>query len=155
MNNDKDFPKITHLLCGVDGSEPACRAAALAAQLAQALGAKLTYLTVASEAEPQGQLKDYIEAEGLTGQSMPLLSAEADSCLDQAINIARGAGAPQVERLIKTGDAASVICDTAGQIGADCIALGRHGRGAVHRLVAGSVSDTLAKNCDMTLVLVN
>ncbi|MEZ5934814.1 MAG: hypothetical protein R3F54_23340 [Alphaproteobacteria bacterium] len=69
MNNQAELSNMSNLLCGVDGSEPACRAAALAAQLASALDVKLTYLTVAREIEPRGDLKGYLEAEGLKGRA--------------------------------------------------------------------------------------
>ncbi len=151
METNKSF---AHLLCGVDGSDPACRAAADAARLVLALGAKLTFLAVAQEAERSEEIEQYLEVEGLRGLSLPMLPTAAEACLDTAMSIAREVGVANATRLVMTGEVAPTICLTAQTKGADCIVLGRHRRGAARTLVKGSVAKAVGDNCDAALVLV-
>lgn len=143
-----------HILCGVDGSDPACRAAETAAKLAVALEADLTFVTVAREAKPDAAMKAYLEAEGLKGVALPLLPSVAEECMDIAMQLASAAGHNHPTRLIKTGEVATTLEAAVRNTGADLIVLGRHHRTNVSRAVFGSVSRAVGGACEQTLVLV-
>jgi len=133
-------PGIRHILCGVDGSDPACRAAEHAAWLAVALKADLTFLAVAREAEPSAALDAYRQAEGLGEEPIPLLASEAENCLAAAQSRASAMGMDKTTRLIRTGNIAHTLLSVATEIGADTIVLGRHNHSDLRRSVVGSVS---------------
>lgn len=64
MNSVSATPPFSHILCWVDGSDEACRAAERAASLAQSLGAKLSYVAVGVETGRDQGFDDYARIEG-------------------------------------------------------------------------------------------
>lgn len=171
---------ITHLLCGVDGSEAAYRAAELAARLALTLNARLTFLVVAPEAKASAELERFRKVEGLDEEPLPSIPVEADACLERAIGIARRAGVSDLTARVMTGDGrevstargrvhrsstavreteggpepASTICSAARSLGADCIVLGRHRRGAVSAALRASTARRIGDDCDCPVLSV-
>jgi len=145
-------PGIRHILCGVDGSEPACRAAEHAAWLAQALKADLTFLAVAREGHSNSELDAYRQSEGLGEEAIPLLASEAESCLSAAQNSASAMGIDKTTRLIRVGNVAQTLLDVATETGADTIILGRHPHSDLRRTVMGSVSRKIAAKSRLTLL---
>ena len=148
-------PAFHHILVGVDGSEPACRAAELAARLARATGAELTLLAVARDAaQAPPEIERLMEREGAGDGQIPLLPADAATCLDVAAKAPRGAGVERPQRVIATGDATEMIADAARSRRADCIVLGRHRHGAARRLIMGSTAQELGRRIDVPILLV-
>ena len=147
-------PAFRHILCGVDGSGPACRAAEQAAWLATALEAQLTFLTVAQEAAPDAAIDAYRRTEGLGEEPLPLLASEAESCLATAQKTALAAGHSGAQRLIRTGKVAATLLSVALETGADTVILGRHQRNDLRRALTGSVSQKIAANSRLTLIQV-
>lgn len=143
-----------HILVGVDGSGPACRAAVAAAGLALALDAKLTFLAVAREVRASKEIEDYAKLEGIDTPSLPLLRKEAEFCLAAAVISARELGLTGPERLIQTGDVAQTIALVSRTHGTDCIVLGRSSHGAMRSLVMGSVAKTVGDSTDSALMLI-
>ena len=143
-----------HILVGVDGSGPACRAAVAAARLALTLNAKLTFLAVAREVRASKEIEDYAKLEGIDTPSLPLLRKEAEFCLAAAGISARELGLTCPERLIQTGDVAQTIALVSRTHEADCIVLGRSSHGAVRSLVMGSVAKKVGDATDSALVLI-
>jgi nucleotide-binding universal stress UspA family protein len=147
-------PEIRHILCGVDGSDPACRAAEHAAWLAVSLKANLTFLTVAQEAQTYAELDAYRQSEGLGEEPIPLVSSEAESCLMAAQSRASIMGHDNTTRMIRTGKVAQKLLSVAAEIGADTIVLGRHDHSELHRSIVGSVSRTIAAKSRLNLLQV-
>ncbi|MGB3553800.1 MAG: universal stress protein [Jannaschia sp.] len=143
-----------HILVGVDGSGPACRAAVVASRLALALDAKLTFLAVAREVRASKDIEDYAKLEGIDTPSLPLLRKEAEACLAAAMASARELGLPGAERLIQTGDVAQTIALVARTCETDCIVLGRNPHGTVRTLVMGSVARTVGEGAAAALLMV-
>ena len=137
-------PEVRHILCGVDGSDPACRAAEHAAWLATALNAKLTFLAVAREAGNSAALDVYRRTEGLGEEPVPLMSTAAEQCLIAAQSSASALGNNKTTRLIRIGKVAQTLLSVATEIEADMIVLGRHEHSELHRSIVGSVSRTIA-----------
>ncbi|MCT4372651.1 universal stress protein [Yangia mangrovi] len=143
-----------HILVGVDGSGPACRAAVAAARLALALNAKLTFLAVAREVRASKEIEDYAKLEGIDAPCLPLLRKEAEFCLAAAVISARELGLTATERVIQTGEVAQTIALVSRTHGVDCIVLGSSPRGAVRTLVMGSVAKTVGEVADTPLLLI-
>ncbi|OMO63983.1 Universal stress protein A [Corchorus capsularis] len=59
-----------------------------------------------------------------------------------------------VERIVGSGDAKDVICNTVEKIKADTLVMGCHGYGFFKRALLGSVSDHCAKNVKCPVVIV-
>jgi len=145
-------PKVKHILCGVDGSDPACRAAEHAAWLAQALNAKLTFLAVAREAGNSAALDAYRQAESLGEERVPLMSRDAEQCLNAAQSSASALGNISTQRLIRIGKVAQTVMSVAFEIEADLVVLGRHDHSELHRSIVGSVSRTIAAKSKLNIL---
>ena len=143
------------LLCGVDGSAPACRAAETAARWAVRLGASLTFVAITREAPTDPGVEAYRRAEGLTHEPVMLPASDAVACLDAAMRVAVAAGHPGARAVVRAGPVAGTLVSVAREIGADTIVLGRHGHSVIRRTVLGSVSGEVANRTDHTLVLVS
>lgn len=137
-----------HLLCCVDGSAPACRAAEWAALLASTLNARLTFLVVAPEGRATYELDRYLELEGIVGASLPVVSVKAERCLDIAMRNAHRVGVPNSATRIMTGKIVPAICQTARSIGADRIVLGRHRRATLSIAFRSSVARSVGDGCN-------
>ena len=142
------------ILCGVDGSEAACRAVEVAADLGRRCNARLAFVSVASEAPLSEEVRSYLVAEGLKGQAQPLLRKDAEACLRIAIGIAREAGIQDVERLVVIDGSAQGIVATANKLGASIIVLGHHGRHAVKNLLFGSTVRKVLDQASQSVLLV-
>lgn len=137
-----------HILVATDGSDPAGRAIALAATLAEAMDADLRLLTVGSGLGPV-EARRIAHAEGDLGAA---IDADAAALLDGAEAIARKNGATRIERIAAWGDPADTALDYARH--ADMLILGRRGRGRVAGLLLGSVSQKLVSLASIPVVVV-
>ena len=133
----------TKILCAHDGSNHSDPAIKLAAELAKATGAELTCLAVnVALGGPRGPLL------------MTWENAEADAVLARAGKAAKAAGAPSVKTVLAKGrDPAGAIVHYAFENGFDHIVVGTGEKGAMKKLVIGSVSaDVAAKaHCPVTV----
>ena len=80
------FQKI---LCAVDGSEHAAKAAEAASELAAKHGGTVTFLTVTKDFKINDEVKRFIELENLTGEPQYVLDSYATKVLQQAKDTAR------------------------------------------------------------------
>ena len=134
---------VHKVLCAHDGHEHSNAAVKLAAELAKATGASLTCLAVNTM---------------LGGARGPLTLAwddsEADAVLASAGKSAKQAGAADVKTVIvKSRDPGGAIVHYAFEHGFDHIVVGTGEKGAMRKLVIGSVSsDVAAKaHCPVTV----
>jgi len=79
--------------------------------------------------------------------------AEAESLVTRTAKALRDAGF-QVTTIIETGDAKSVIIDTAAKWPADLIVMGPHGRKGLERFLLGSVSEAVARHAPCSVQIV-
>jgi nucleotide-binding universal stress UspA family protein len=124
------------ILVGVDGSFEAKATAEFGANLAQATGAKLVLAycvapLAAVEAQPLGA---YLEAEGVFGRQV--LRELAARCARPGLAI---------DPLLVDGEPARRLASMALELDADLVAVGHRGRGAVRRVLLGSVADRLVQ----------
>lgn len=139
---------MKRIMVAVDGSEPSLHAASMAAQLARATGAMLILaharVPVAYPAEvawvPSPELEQAQER-----QAHEILKHTAESLAGPGV---------QVTALVLHGGAAEAIAEAATREGADLVVVGSRGRGAVARMLLGSVADRLVHICHKPVLVV-
>ena len=142
------------ILCAVDGSQHALKAAEVAGQLARQLSAKLTFLTVTKELKMSEEVKRYMEIEHLTGELQYVLDEYTEQVMQQAKDAARAAGVSDAKAQVKTGQPARVIVNAAEAGGYDAIVIGGRGHGDLEGLLLGSVSHKVASLAKCTVITV-
>ena len=138
------------IVVGVDGSDQARHAAALAASLARTSGAKLYLMTVVRP--PEGWW-------GIVG-SPPTPTALSKTLTDAQREIL-DAVASQIdldgvdyETIEDIGDPARVLAEYCETVSADMLVVGKRGAGFIERLVLGSVANRLAHDAPCPVLLV-
>ncbi len=136
------------ILCCVDGSQHALKAAETACELARRFDGQITFLTVAKELKPNEQVKRFLEIEHLSGEPQYVLDEYTQEIIAKAKAEAEACGVKKVVSEVKSGHPARTIVDFAEKRGFDCIVLGSRGLGDIEGILLGSVShkvNTLAK----------
>jgi len=126
-----------HILIPTDGSETAERAARQAIELAKALGASITAVTVS----PRLHVPSYGVAsiDDARDDALRAIEARTGPGLDVLRRAAEELGVPcKLERRMGD-DVADAILDAARETRADAIAMGTRGHGGLKGLVLGSV----------------
>lgn len=154
MNAATEAAPFNHVLCWVDGSDEACRAAERAARLASSLDAGLSFLAIGEEAGRSEGFEEYARIEGVSEPMPPSIENDVRACLDQAMSIAAQAGVKDAARLVRTGNAATAICEAARAQGTDLVVIRRRRSSLVERLLGASVPDTLANGCGFAVLTV-
>jgi len=138
---------IRKILVGHDESPPADRALALAADLAEEYDARLVLLTVLpplpSVAPDTASISDVTRARidtalGMLRQRAERLRTEGRS----------------VGHLVEIGDPTERLLDLADRLEVDVTVLGRSGKGAVARLLMGSVTTSLLHQSKRPILVV-
>ena len=134
------------ILCAVDDTDYSKTAVALAAQMANAMGAELTLLAV----------NELMGGYGGKGAIATYLWEEADvkRVLDGATAYAKTAGVSSPKTAsAKSRDVARAIVVFAEEIDADHIVVGTGGKGGISRFMMGSVSrDVVSRaHCPVTV----
>lgn len=142
---------IKKLLCAVDGSHSANRAAAYAAGLARLTGASLTFLTV-------NTVSDLDMAEEPLAWDSTVAGAARDQVrqeLAEAVEAAQTAGLNQADCVvIHSRDIPGAIADYVGSKGFDHLVVGSQGRSGLSRLLLGSVAAAVVQQapCPVTVI---
>ena len=139
---------MKRILVAVDGSEPSLHAAKLAGELASKLGARLTlaYAAVPMVYPAETAWVPVNEVERAT-------EAHGQEILKQAAAALHELGI-ETSTLILHGPAAETIADAVKAEDIDLVAVGSRGRGAVARVLLGSVADRLVHICTKPVLVV-
>jgi nucleotide-binding universal stress UspA family protein len=139
---------MKRILVGVDGSEPSMKAAQLAAEIAIRFGARVTLAYVV----PRLLLPP--DAYGLTVADVEQEHRVfGEKLLAHALTRLEESGV-QVDTVVLTGPPAEGLAESAQAIDVDLVAVGSRGRGAVARMLLGSVSDRLVHICPKPVLVV-
>lgn len=130
---------VRRIVAALDGSEPASRAAALAADLALKYDAALDLVHVIPRLVISDSIRQFAAIEGVDPRELQI-SGAAQSFLAEAQGRAAARGVTRLATEVLVGDPAGQILDYARDRGADLIVLGRRGAGPVRGLLMGSVS---------------
>lgn len=139
-----------NILCAVDGSHVADRAAACAAELAQQTGAKLTFVNV-NTVPSERMAQTYFWDETL----VTAIDHQIHQQLALATKAAAAHGMPKSEAVVITGGkVAAAIVAYAESKGFDHIVLGTGVTNELERLLIGSVAtDVVGRaHCPVTIV---
>lgn len=143
-----------NIVCAVDGSEHALKAAEVASALASKFGSRLTLLTVTKKISVTPEIKRYLELEHLTGEPQYVLDDMTKQIMEAATRTAQEAGVPSVKTEVEVGPPARTIVNFARRNDADAIVLGSRGVGDVEGALLGSVSHKVANLATCTCVTV-
>lgn len=128
------------ILVGADGSPESKQAAEFATRLAASLGTGLRLVFVAPRPVPMGP-EPY--AQSLAEWDLSEREYGNEVLREMA---ARCAGVP-VETRFEAGSPAETLADLAAAADVELVVVGHRGRGAVKRLLLGSVADRLTQIC--------
>ncbi len=140
---------MKRILAAVDGSEPSLRAAQMAADLAMRYQAtlKLVHVIAPIMMPPEGY--------GVwTNEMDKVLQDTAKQVLAKTADQVKTPQLRLETEVIQGGGLAERISDTADADKADLVVVGSTGRGAVQRLLLGSVSGRLVHICKKPLLVV-
>jgi nucleotide-binding universal stress UspA family protein len=142
----------SRILVPIDGSEPAFRALTLAKRIARATHKTLDVVTVLD-------LYEFAPDDGLYLSDDQLDRIET-ALTEQTLAIVTGDMSPDdpplTTRMLKgKGRAAYALLEEAEDPEVAMVVMGRTGKGAIKRLLEGSVSRNLADHCDKPVTLVS
>ena len=132
---------MKNILVALDGSEPASRALALAADLAVRYGAALHLVHVTPRPMVvSDELKEFARTEGVDLPVAVEMSGLGQSIIAAGRALAIRQNAHNVKADVLSGDAAERLLEYARGQAIDLIVLGRRGVGQIRGLLMGSVS---------------
>jgi nucleotide-binding universal stress UspA family protein len=140
---------IKKILCAVDGSKITGHVAGCAVELAQATGAKLTFLTV--NIVPTRALKTHF----WDAESMNAAAAQSNRQLAAAVKSAKAAKFDKYDCVVANGsNVADAIVAYAGKNKMDHLVMGTNTTNELARLFMGSVATAVASHapCPVTIV---
>ena len=140
---------MKRILAGYDGSNESRQAVSFAADLAQAMNSQLI---IASSVYFQ-------EAFGAPELQLKVAQWEAQEKIRVASALkeaAVGAARPgvRIETMVLSGPPAETLAEQARIGDVDLVVVGHRGRGAISRLLTGSVADRLVQICTKTVTVV-
>jgi nucleotide-binding universal stress UspA family protein len=142
------------VLIGTDGSEDAVAAARRALGI---LPSDVTVLLVCVAESPAvahaGMESGFAGGVATPGEVDAAWAAATDEATAALEHTARALGAP-VETRVERGAPGAVLCELADALGADVVVVGSRGRGAIRRLVLGSVSSYVVHNAPCPVLVV-
>ncbi len=135
---------FTRILIALDGSPIAAHAADVGCELARALGAQVSVVSVV----------DTTLADAVASDVSPsLLLDEARQDARRAIDAVRSEPAPAAE-FLPEGKPDEEIVKTAGAWKADLIVIGSHGRRGLERMLLGSVAEAVSRHARCPVLIV-
>jgi nucleotide-binding universal stress UspA family protein len=140
------------IVVGTDGSETAQAAVEQAIGLARLSGARLHVITAYGATTAVTALAG-AAGYATEGLSLPEQRSAAESLLDRSLSGVEADGVA-ITAHARQGDAADVLIDAAGELGADLIVVGNRGMTGARRFLLGSVPNRVAHhaNCAVHIV---
>lgn len=139
------FDKI---LLALDGSEGSHKALVSAVELAKRYGSKLHILSV----------EEFLPSYAATGEEIQQARGEQQRYFERVQSEARELAETdgvEVESEIRSGHAADVILQYAGEQGFDLIVIGTHGHTPVRRFLMGSTCDRVARHAPCSVMVIH
>lgn len=140
---------IRKILCAIDGSKITGQVAGFAVDLAQATGARLTFLTI-NTVPTRARRTHYWDAESISAAA-----AQANRQLAAATKVARSVKFENVDCVVATGsNVADAIVAYAAKNKMDHIVVGTHTTNELARLLLGSVATAVVSHAAAPVTVV-
>lgn len=131
------------ILCAVDFSEPSTKAVEYAVSFASHAGARLVLINILDwPVTDTGPAPARVTTLDTFRREWEVRAAEE---LRKAVPAETRRGS-QVEEIVAVGKPSREILRAAGEVGADLIVMGKHGRGALERAMLGSTAHDVARH---------
>lgn len=140
------------ILVGTDGSESSFRAVEKAAKVAADTGASLLICSAYADMPDRDRRR---AAEALGEESYKVMGSHpADDILREAQDLAKKAGAKDVDTVCQAGDPVDVLVDVIDKRGADLCIVGNRGLNSLAGRLLGSVPANISHraSCDVLIV---
>jgi len=147
--------QLTKILVAHDFSEPASRALAFAATLASQVGARVHVVHVhpdVYDGHSDPALGTPWPTQDQEERYLRFLQQELERAVGLVLTEAQARGATLH---VVRGDAVKRIEALAGEVGADAICIGSTGKGAVQRVLLGSVSQRIVRTSPVPVLTVH
>lgn len=142
------------LLVAHDFSAPADRALRLAASLAQAVGGTLHVVHVHPDMY-DGHSDPALGLPWPTAHQTERYLHFLDTEIERVVTSTLGAASERVQRHVVRGEPVKRLMALASELSADVICVGSTGKGAVERILLGSVSQSLVRTSDVPVLTVH
>lgn len=141
-----------HVLVATDGSPSSIAAARAAAELLRAAD-HVTLVSVLTEVpgDDAGGFEGSVYSAGEQDQLWRQELAEAGDELERT---AAALTTAKIDKRIEVGDVAGTICRVATELHVDVIVVGSHGRGAIERILLGSVSEHVVRHAPCPVLVI-
>jgi nucleotide-binding universal stress UspA family protein len=141
-----------HVVIATDGSPSSIEAAKAAATLLRAAD-QVTLISVLTEV-PGDDAGGFEGSVYSPGEQDALWKQELAEAGEEIERTAAALTTARIDKRIEVGDVAGTVCRVAGEIGADVIVVGSHGRGAIERILLGSVSEQVVRHAPCPVLVV-
>ena len=143
---------LGRILVAIDGSEGACKAAQVAAEVANATGSEV-HLVYAMQEE---RYKPHLGPEMWEGweEGFEHAKRSAHSWVEQEAERMRGEGTKAVESHLLIGRPDAAIVWSAEELGAGLVVVGSRGLGGISRALIGSVSDSVVRHAHCPVMVI-
>jgi nucleotide-binding universal stress UspA family protein len=140
------------ILVAIDGSEGACKAAQVAAEVANATGSEV-HLVYAMQEE---RYKPHLGPEMWEGweEGFEHAKRSAHSWVEQEAERLRGEGTEAVKSHLLIGRPDAAIVWSAEELGAGLVVVGSRGLGGISRALIGSVSDSVVRHAHCPVMVI-
>src|SRR5690606_37441026 len=141
-----------HILVPVDGSEISFSAVRHAAKIAKAFGSQLSLISLIAE-DPFTEA-DFYYSSSIMKEYFIEAHANAKKALKEATAIAAGEGIEAQSRIVTGLVNAEHIAETAGEVKADLIVMGSHGRKGFQKMILGSFAPDVLSASEIPVLIV-
>lgn len=140
---------MERILVPVDGSENSTKAVEKALEIGALKNSHITLLTVVNSMKDNPYILEQDYSTDLSQRNIE----NGKRVLDSALELCKGY-IGEIDVLLRNGDIAEVVIDTAEEIDADLIVMGRRGMSISARALLGSVSNKVLNYANRSVLVV-
>ncbi|WP_111894416.1 universal stress protein [Acinetobacter sp. MB5] len=142
-----------HILVPVDGSETSLAAVKQAASIAKAFNSKVTAVCVLA-VDPFVAV-EFVNTDQFINDYVVKAKEEIQEILEQAKSLFAQEGVTADTQILEGQAVHKVIVEAVGELGADLIVIGSHGRKGIKKLFLGSVTQAILSEGTVPVLVVH